>query len=80
MEPDRWLTVSEVARLLGVSRSTVWRMTAEELPFVQTQGGGQRRGHRRYRAGDVSAYRSQGEATLEDRVADLEERVSRLES
>ena len=72
MDEDQWLTASKVAKRLGVSRSSVWRMTLTELPYVLTSGG-----QRRYRLADV--MQKAGDPGLEARVTLLEERVDRLE-
>lgn len=46
------LTSSEVARELGVSRTTVWRIPRRDLPYRLTPGG-----WRRYARSNVTAYR-----------------------
>lgn len=49
---DEPMSVTEAARLIGVSRDTVKRgISASELPFHRTPGG-----HRRYQRTDVEAY------------------------
>jgi excisionase family DNA binding protein len=72
VDEDVWLTASEVAKRLGVSRSTVWRMSLADLPYVTTRGG-----QRRYRLAAVLS--KAGDPGLEARVSDLEQRVTRLE-
>ena len=39
MNPERFLKLAEVQRMLGVSRSTVWRWQAERGLRVVTVGG-----------------------------------------
>jgi len=74
---DETLSTGEVAKLLQVDPVTVWRIPRRELPYSQTPGGARGRGHRRYRRGDVEAYRGQRAApvpppSIEDRVVELE--------
>ncbi len=73
MDNDPWLSASDVADELGVSRSTIWRMDAEQLPYVLTRGK-----QRRYRRSDV--LRVKGVESLADRVARLEHRMDRHEA
>ena len=77
-EPD--LTASQVARMLGLNRSSVWRMDRGRLPYVETSGGGHRRGRRRYALRDVQALVDAADMpTLAGRVTRLEERVDAIE-
>lgn len=47
-----WFDVRGVARALGISVETVYRIEASELPYVKLTG----KGIRRYRPRDVEAY------------------------
>lgn len=58
---DRLLKPSEVAKRLGLSEKTVWRLSGGEggpvlIPHVRTPGGPKGQGHRRYRALVVRDY------------------------
>ncbi len=60
------LRIGEVAKLIGVSVTTVRAIPAERLPVHVTEGG-----QRRYEARDVAAYlRSQGRAVPADLLDD----------
>lgn len=48
------LEVADVARLLGLSESTVRRIPGDQLDSWRTPGG-----HRRYRRADVARYASE---------------------
>jgi len=77
---DPWLTATQVARMLGCNRSSVYRTSRDKLPYTETTGGGSRRGRRRYALSDVRALAEVGDwPRLVQRVTRLEERVDRLE-
>ena len=73
------LSGTEVARRLGVHPSTVWRYTADELPYEETRGGTKRRGRRRYRLSDVERFQA-GDNAPAPSLTDLTARVADLEA
>ena len=74
MGADPWLTATQVARMLGCNRSSVYRTSRDKLPYIETTGGPDRRGRRRYAMSDVRALADARESGLADRVSRLEER------
>ena len=78
---DPMLTVTQAAQLLGVSRATLWRWTANELPYETTPGGNKRAGRRRYRRSDVlAALERPSPTSVAGRVRALEEWRARHEA
>jgi predicted DNA-binding transcriptional regulator AlpA len=78
----QWMTAGQVAKRLGVHRSTVHRLSEEDLPF-RIQLGDRRR---RYDPKDVERLATgqppsllAAVADLAGRVEDHEERIARLE-
>ena len=74
-----FLTSPQVAEILGIHRDTVYGIPRDELPFLESTGGSQRRGRRRYRTEDVRAYMARQLATPVDRMEDHERRLLAVE-
>ena len=72
---DPLLTSGQVAGMLGVHRTSVWRIKPHLLAYETVNG------HRRYRIDDVRQYvlRHTPAGDLAERVAELERRVAKLE-
>jgi uncharacterized protein YceH (UPF0502 family) len=78
-EGERRLRSTEVARQLGVSRRTVARISADDLPYTLSPGGGTRR-QRLYLPADVERFRARQSSDPGETDPALAERVSRLEA
>ena len=74
MKKNRQISIGEAAEKLGVNKDTLrnWDENGKLTP-VRTAGG-----HRRYKLSDVEEML--GSKTIEERVAELEERVKKLEN
>jgi len=74
-----WLPAREVAKILGVERTTVHRIPRSELPYRESPGSERRRGRRTYHRDDVERVRldrsGQGRS-LEDQIAELRRQVA----
>lgn len=67
----RWLSLSDVAKLLGVHEGTVRRWAdAGRLPFFRTPGG-----HRRFLAQDVAAFLDGSRTTSDSPVQQVESQL-----
>lgn len=75
------MTASDVGRELGVHRSRVLHISAEELPYTTSPGGKTGRGRRWYTPEDVAALKQRREAagrTAREELAALREDVGAL--
>jgi DNA-binding transcriptional MerR regulator len=69
---ERLLEVSQVARILGVSPSTVRRMAEAELLEWERVGAGDRRTHRRIHERSLRSVNPLPEEGVEDAIRDEE--------
>ncbi len=68
---NEWLTLSDVAKLLGVSQGTVRRWAdSGRLPFFRTPGG-----HRRFLSKEVARFISRGHQAGEQSLLHMENQV-----
>lgn len=61
------------AKLAGVPRTTLWRASPDDLPYVETGGTPRRGGQRRYRKSDVERYRDNRTRTVGGRLTAVED-------